>query len=408
MTDQRITEQEEAKSAPDEGRVREVGTEWMGRAIFEPEHDAFRESVRRFFAKEAVPYREAWEQAGQPDRAFWTKAAEHGFVGFEAPVELGGLGIHDFRFNAILNEEAMYAGVSSDLFQLENDCVLPYLLNIATPEQRQRFIPRFVAGELLGALGMTEPGTGSDLRAISTRAQQVEDGWTLNGAKTFITSGIQADFVIVVAQTTREPGPSSLSLLLVEDGMDGFTRGRKLDKIGHRDQDTAELFFDNVLVPHENVLGRLGGALEYLRQELARERLAVAVGAVAASEATLRLTLDYVKERKAFGRPVGDFQANRFALAQLWTEVAGARCYVDACIMAENRGTLSATEAAGLKALTTELHWRVVDRCLQLHGGYGYMEEYAIARMWRDARVLRIYGGTTEIMWDIVGRAIQR
>jgi acyl-CoA dehydrogenase len=230
----------------------------------------------------------------------------------------------------------------------------------------------------------------------------------VNGAKTFITSGIQADFVITVARTGGADGPNALSLLLIETGMPGFTHGRNLDKIGHRGQDTAELFFDDVFVPRANLLGRVGGAMEHLKFSLARERLAVAVGSIAAAEAALRLTLEYVRERRAFGKPIGEFQANRFALAQLRTEIAATRTYVDKAILAENDKTLSPAEAAGLKALTTELQWRTVDRCLQLHGGYGYMEEYPIARRWRDARVLRIYGGTTEIMWDIVGRAIQR
>jgi alkylation response protein AidB-like acyl-CoA dehydrogenase len=379
----------------------------MRRTIFEAEHDVFRESVRRFLEAEALPYQEEWEAQGQTARSFWEKAADHGFVGFEAPECHGGLGLEDFRFNAILSEEAMYVGVSSDSFQLQNDCVLSYLLHLGTDEQKNRLLPGFTAGKVLGALGMTEPGTGSDLRGIQSRAEERPDGWLLNGAKTFITSGIQADFVIVVAKTGGERDPDALSLLIVEDGAEGFSKGRKLDKIGHRGQDTAELFFDDVFVPESNLLGRVGGGLDHLRAELPRERLGVAVGAVAASEAALKLTIEYVKDRRAFGRPVGSFQASRFELAKLWTEVAAARSYLDSAIVAQAGKELGAEEAAGLKAHTTELHWRVVDRCLQLHGGYGYMEEYDIARRWRDARVLRIYGGTTEIMWDIVGRAIQ-
>jgi alkylation response protein AidB-like acyl-CoA dehydrogenase len=379
----------------------------MGRDIFDAEHDAFRKSVRKFFEEEALPHQAEWEAAGETDRAYWVKAAERGFVGFEAPERFGGLGLDDFRFNAILNEEAMEVGVSGDSFQLQNDCIMPYLLHLANEEQQARLLPGFTAGKLIGALGMTEPGTGSDLRGVATKARETDGGWILNGAKTFITSGIQADFVITVART-RDDGPESISLLLVEAGMSGFTRGRKLDKIGHRGQDTAELFFDDVFVPRANLLGRLGGAMDHLKASLARERLAVAVGSIAATEAALRLTLDYVRERRAFGRPIGEFQASRFALAQLWTETASARTYVDKAIMAENNKSLTAVEAAAVKALTTELHWRTVDRCLQLHGGYGYMEEYPIARRWRDARVLRIYGGTTEIMWDIVGRSLQR
>ena len=383
------------------------GAAWMGRDIFDVEHDAFRKSVRKFFEEEALPHQAAWEAAGETDRSYWVKAAERGFVGFEAPERYGGLGLDDFRFNAILNEEAMEVGVSGDSFQLQNDCIMPYLLHLANEEQQARLLPGFTAGKLMGALGMTEPGTGSDLRGVATKARETDGGWILNGAKTFITSGIQADFVITVARTGAD-GPDAFSLLLVERGMSGFTRGRKLDKIGHRGQDTAELFFDDVFVPRANLLGRLGGAMDHLKASLARERLAVAVGSIAATEAALRLTLDYVRERHAFGKPIGEFQANRFALAQLWTETASTRTYVDKAIMAENDKSLTSVEAAALKALTTELHWRTVDRCLQLHGGYGYMEEYPIARRWRDARVLRIYGGTTEIMWDIVGRSLQR
>jgi len=383
------------------------GAAWMGRDIFEPEHDAFRKSVRKFFEDEALPHQAEWEAAGETDRTYWMKAAERGFVGFEAPERFGGLGLDDFRFNAILNEEAMEVGVSGDSFQLQNDCIMPYLLHLANEEQQARLLPGFTAGKLIGALGMTEPGTGSDLRGIKTKARETDGGWILNGAKTFITSGIQADFVLTIAKT-RDDGPDSHSILLVERGMPGFNRGRKLDKIGHRGQDTAELFFDDVFVPSANLLGRLGGAMDHLKFSLARERLAVAVGSMAATEAALRLTLDYVGQRHAFGKPIGEFQASRFALAQLWTEAAATRTYVDKAIMAENSKSLTAVEAAALKALTTELHWRTVDRCLQLHGGYGYMEEYPIARRWRDARVLRIYGGTTEIMWDLVGRSLQR
>ena len=378
------------------------------RTIFDADHDAFRQSVRGFLEKEAVPYVGEWEAAGMPDPAFWVKAAAQGFVGFEAPEQYGGVGVSDFRFNAILNEEAMYLGVSGDSFQLQNDCILPYLTDLATEDQKSRWLPRFTAGKFVGALGMTEPSTGSDLRGIRTRAKPCDGGWIVNGAKTFITSGIQADFVILVAKTGDDEDPNALSLFIVESGMPGFHRGRKLDKIGHRGQDTAELFFEDVFVPVDNLLGQIGQGMAHLRTKLARERLAIAVGAVAAAEATLRLTVDYVSERHAFGRPIGTFQGTRFALAPLATEVAALRCYTDQAILAHNAGQLSATEAAGLKALSTELHWRVVDRGLQLHGGYGYMEEYEIARRWRDARVLRIYGGTTEIMWDIVGRALHR
>jgi len=375
------------------------------RAIFEPEHEDFRASVRAFLAKEAVPRREEWDAAGMPSRDFWRAAAGNGFVGYEAPEEYGGLGLRDFRFNAIVNEECCYAGVLNDSFTLQNDVLLPYLIELTTEEQRDRWLRRFTAGDLIVSIGMTEPGGGSDVRALATRAREDGDGWIVNGSKTFITSGIDADLVVTAVRTgTDARGRAEITLLGIEDGMEGFERGRKLDKVGRHGIDTAELFFNDVHVPRENLIGEVGQGFRYLTANLARERLGVAVIAIAAAEYALAITLEYVKDRTAFGTPIGSFQVNRHALARLRTELASARRYTDACIVMENAGTLSASEAAGLKAYTTELQWEVTDRCLQLHGGYGYMEEYDIAREWRNARVQRIYGGTTEIMWEIVGR----
>jgi acyl-CoA dehydrogenase len=377
------------------------------RAIFDTEHEDFRASVREFFAREAVPHREEWEAARMPDRAFWRKAASHGFVGFEAPPEYGGLGLRDYRFNVILSEEACYAGILSDSFTLENDVLAPYLVDLTTPEQRDRWLPRFVAGDLIAAIGMTEPGTGSDVRAIATTAKKVDGGYLVNGSKTFITHGLQADLVITAVRTGADDrGRARISLLAIEAGMVGFERGRELRKIGRHSIDTAELFFTDVFVPDENLIGEEGNGFQLLTRNLPRERLGVAVVAVAAAEYALRVTIPYVTERRAFGTPIGSFQVNRHALAKLTTEVNAARVYTDHCIAAENDGELTASEAAGLKALTTELQWEVTDRCMQLHGGYGYMEEYDIAREWRNARVQRIYGGTTEIMWEIVGRSL--
>jgi alkylation response protein AidB-like acyl-CoA dehydrogenase len=372
-----------------------------------PEHDAFRHTVRGFLKREAVPNRDAWERDGRLDRAFWRKAAQQGLVGFEAPEELGGLGIRDYRFNAILLEETCRLGLLPDHFMLQNDVLGPYLIELASREQQERWLPGFTAGELIAAIAMSEPGAGSDLRSIATTARRDGDVYVLNGSKTFISSGTQADLVVVAARTSREARASqAFSLLVVEEGMEGFERGRRLEKIGRHNQDTAELFFNDVRVPAANLLGAEGSGLPNLMRNLARERLAVAVAAVASAEFCHEITLAYVKDRTAFGTPIGTFQVNRHAMAQMVTELRAARVYLDHCIDAEVAGRLDAVEAGGLKALTTELQWQVTDRCLQLHGGYGYMDEYEISRQWRDARVQRIYGGSTEIMWELVGRGL--
>ncbi|HEY4279607.1 MAG TPA: acyl-CoA dehydrogenase family protein [Conexibacter sp.] len=377
----------------------------MRRVIFDDEHDAFRESVRGFLRAEAVPHTEAWEAAGIVDRGFWRKAARQGFVAFAAPEQYGGAGLHDFRFNAILDEEMAYAGAVGDNFSLVNDIVTPYLTELANEEQQARWLPGVVSGATVPAIAMSEPGAGSDLRGIAATAAWQDDHWLLSGSKTFVTSGIQADLVIVAARVKRE-GHDGMGLFVVNADVDGFQRGRKLTKVGRKAQDTAELFFDNVRVEPEDVIGELGGGLRLLMRNLPQERLSIAVTAVASAERALELTLDYVKERRAFGTPVGSFQANRFTLARAATEVQAARVYVDRCIAAHVAGELDAAEAAGVKMWTSELQFRVIDDCVQLHGGYGYMEEYEIARMWRDARVQRIYGGTNEIMCEIVGRSL--
>jgi alkylation response protein AidB-like acyl-CoA dehydrogenase len=377
----------------------------MRRTIFEPEHDQFREAVRGFLLKEGVPHTQEWEQAGMVDRAFWRKAAEQGMVGFAVPEEYGGAGLDDFRFNAVVDEEVARTGTVGDNFSLVNDIVLPYLVDLTSDEQRQRWLPPLVRGDLVPAIAMSEPGAGSDLRAMQATARWDGSVWRLSGSKTFVTSGIQADLVIVAARCDR-PGVDGYGLFVVEAGAEGFERGRKLEKVGRRAQDTAELFFDDVAVPEENVLGEPGEGLRYLMRNLPQERLGIAVTAVASAERALELTLEYARERQAFGRPIGSFQANRFLLAELQTEVRVGRAYIDRCIEAHVAGELDAAEAAGAKAWTTEMQFRVIDACVQLHGGYGYMEEYEIARMWRDARVQRIYGGTNEIMREIVGRSL--
>jgi acyl-CoA dehydrogenase len=375
------------------------------RHIFEPEHDAFRLAVREFLRREAVPRAEVWTDNGIIDRPFWKLAATQGFVGFAAPSAYGGLGISDFRYNAILDEEVVYSGIGIDAFNLTNDIVGPYLIHLTTDEQKARWLPGLTSGALVPAIAMSEPGAGSDLRGMKARAVRRGDHFVLSGSKTFITSGIQADLVIVAAQV-EEDGGAGIGLFVVENGMKGFSRGRKLEKIGRRAQDTAELFFDDVEVPTLNVLGDPLKGLHLLMANLAQERLSMAVTAIANAEHVLEFTVEYVKERFAFGQPIGKFQSIRFSIAEMVTEVRIGRAYVDQCIEAQVAGVLSGDEAAGAKGWLTDLEWRVLDECLQLHGGYGYMEEYEIARRWRDARVQRIYGGTNEIMKEIVGRSV--
>jgi alkylation response protein AidB-like acyl-CoA dehydrogenase len=377
----------------------------MRRTIFEDEHEAFRESVNGFLRREAVPRTAGWEKDGVIDRDFWRRAAAQGFVAFQAPEALGGAGIDDFRFNAVIDEEVEQTGTATDNFALVNDIVTPYLTELTSAEQRERWLPGVTAGEIVPAIAMTEPGTGSDLRAIATKATWQGDHWALSGSKTFVTSGIQADLVIVAAQARRE-GVSGIGLFAVGADAPGFSRGRKLEKLGRRAQDTAELFFDAVPVPPADVIGEPGGGLKLLMRNLPQERLSIAVSAIASAERALAVTLEYVRDRNAFGKPVGSFQANRFALAEVATEIKLGRVYVDHCIAAQVAGTLTPEDAAGAKFWTTELQFKVIDLGLQLHGGYGYMEEYEIARMWRDSRVQRIYGGTTEIMKEIVGRSL--
>jgi acyl-CoA dehydrogenase len=377
----------------------------MRRTIFEPEHDDFRASVRGFLNREAVPRTEEWETAGIIDRPFWKKAAAQGYVAFQAAEEQGGAGISDFRFNAVIDEEVASTGTVTDGFALVNDIVTPYLTELTNAEQRDRWLPAVTSGDCVPAIAMSEPGTGSDLRAIATKASWRDGHWWLTGSKTFVTSGIQADLVITAAKIDRA-GTEGMGLFAVPAGTPGFSRGRKLAKIGRKAQDTAELFFDEVMVPEENLIGEAGRGLALLMRNLPQERLSIAVTAVASAERALAITLDYVRSRNAFGRPIGSFQANRFSLADAVTRVSAARTYVDRCIEAAVEGTLTAEEAAGAKFWTTELQFEVIDLGLQLHGGYGYMEEYEIARMWRDARVQRIYGGTTEIMKEIVGRSL--
>ncbi|BBY73193.1 long-chain-acyl-CoA dehydrogenase [Mycolicibacterium parafortuitum] len=377
----------------------------MRRDLFDDEHEHFRDMVRAFLIKEAVPHSDAWESAGLVDREFWRTAAAQGLVGFAASEAHGGAGQADFRFNVVIDEEVVRTGTVGDGFSLTNDIVLPYFLELTTAEQADRWVPGIVDGSKVIAIAMSEPGTGSDLRAMTTTARRDGDDWLVTGAKTFITNGLQADLVIVCARIP-EPDGGGFGLFVVEAGQDGFERGRKLEKIGRRAQDTAELFFHDVRVRSANVLGEPGKGLRYMMANLSQERLSMAVTAVASAEHALAIALDYAKERKAFGQPIGSFQANRFTLAELATKVQIARIYIDRCIQSHCAGELSAADAAGAKFWTTELEFEALDICLQLHGGYGYIEEYEVARRWRDCRVQRIYGGTNEIMREIVGRSL--
>ncbi|MBX6766498.1 MAG: acyl-CoA dehydrogenase family protein [Actinomadura rubrobrunea] len=378
----------------------------MARDIFTEEHEAFRDMVRSFIAKEIAPYHEQWERDGIVSRDVWLAAGRQGLLGIEVPEEYGGGGNPDYRYYVVLNEELARAGVTGPGFAVHNDINGSYLLRLTTEEQKRRWLPGYCSGEIITAIAMTEPAAGSDLQGIRTTAIRDGDAYVLNGSKTFISNGILADLVIVVAKTDPSAGHKGVSLLVVERGMDGFERGRNLEKVGMHAQDTAELFFNDVRVPKENLLGEEGMGFIYLMQNLARERLSIGVAAQAGAEAAFEQTLEYCRTREAFGRPIGKFQYNRFTLAEMKTELTVTRSFTDECIAKESRGELTAEEAAMLKYWNTELLKRVVDRCVQLHGGYGYMTEYPIAKAYQDVRIQTIFGGTTEIMKEIIGRSL--
>jgi alkylation response protein AidB-like acyl-CoA dehydrogenase len=376
------------------------------RSVFEADHEAFRETCRAFCEKEVAPHHRDWEHAGIVPRELWRRAGSLGLLGFMMPEEYGGAGAADFRFNAVLGEELVRVGGSGVGFPVHNDIVGCYLADLATDAQKARWLPGFCDGSLVTAIAMTEPGAGSDLQAIRTTAVRDGDSYLLTGQKTFVSNGINADLVVVVAKTDSDAGHRGVSLLVVERGMAGFDRGRNLDKIGLKAQDTAELFFEGVRVPFDNLLGEEGEGFGYLMRNLPQERLCIAVSAVAACERVLELTLEYCRQREAFGRPIGRFQANRFTLAELATETDIARVYVDRCLQEHVAGRLTVADAAKAKWWTTELQKKVVDSCLQLFGGYGYMTEYPIAKAYLDTRVQTIYGGTTEVMKEIVARSL--
>jgi alkylation response protein AidB-like acyl-CoA dehydrogenase len=380
----------------------------MRRTIFTDEHEMFRAAFRQFVEKEIVPHHERWERDGIVARELFTAAGAAGFLGIDVPEAYGGGGTEDFRYNLIIGEEVQRSGTGGAGLgiTLHNDICLPYFLSLATDEQKQRWLPGIVSGELVTAIAMTEPGIGSDLASMSTSALRDGDHFVVNGSKTFITNGINADLVITAVKTDPTQRHKGMSLLVLERDMAGFERGRNLEKVGLHSQDTAELFFTDVQVPVANLLGTEGQGFVHLVRNLPQERLSIAVAGVAAAQAAFEWTLAYVKDRQAFGQPIGSFQHSRFQLAEMRTEIDIAQVFVDRCVEALNAGELTAEEAAEAKWWCTELQKRVVDTCLQLHGGYGYMLEYPIARAFVDARITTIYGGTTEIMKEIVGRSL--
>jgi long-chain-acyl-CoA dehydrogenase len=378
----------------------------MHEEILDPEHLMFRDAFRAFVAREIVPHYADWEQVGQVSREVWRKAGAAGYLCIDVPTRYGGGGVSDFRYNALIIEELARANASSVGFGIHNDMVVPYIRDFGSEKQKERWLPNLANGSWIGAVAMTEPNTGSDLAAITTYAEAVDDGYVLNGQKTFISNGILNDLVVVVARTKPGAGARGLSLLVVERGMRGYERGRRLEKVGLRAQDTAELFFRDVHVPATNLLGEENQGFNYLMQKLAQERLAIAVGAVASAAAALSDTVSYCKQRMAFGQPIGSFQHSRFVLAELQTEVELGETFIDRCVLLHNEGRLTPETAAMAKWWATDMQVRLIDRCVQLHGGYGYMLEYPIARAYLDARAQKIYGGTNEIMKEVIGRAM--
>lgn len=378
----------------------------MKRLIFEPAHDQLRATAQEFIKRDVEPYAAQWEQDRLVDRSAYVAAGKYGLIGFNMPEKYGGGGSDDFRFNAVINEEVAKFGSAAPALTLQNDTVGPYFKSLANDEQNERWMPGIITGETILAVAMSEPGTGSDLAGIRTSAVRDGDKWILNGSKTFISSGINGDLVVVVARTDPDAGHKGFTLLVVERGMAGFSRGRKLDKMGMHAQDTAELHFENVEVPTENVLGEVGRGFYHLMHNLPSERLSIAISAIAGAREVWRQTLQYAKDRKAFGQAIGSFQHNRFLLAEMDTELEIAEQYIDRCLRALCDKELTAVEAAKAKWWCTETGKKVIDGCVQLHGGYGYMVEYRVAREYCDARVQTIFGGTTQIMKDIIGRSL--
>ena len=375
------------------------------RTVFSSDHELFRASVRKFFEKEAAPFHAQWEKQGHIDRQLWNKAGDAGLLCSHIPEEYGGMGA-DFLYSAVVIEEISRLGLSGIGFSLHSDIVAPYILHYGSETLKHKYLPRLVSGELVSAIAMTEPGAGSDLQGVKTTAVLDGDEYVINGSKTFITNGFLADLVIVVAKTDPKAGAKGTSLFVVEAGTPGFDKGKRLEKVGMKAQDTSELFFHNVRIPKDNLLGQVGQGFAYLMQELPQERLTVAIGAVSSAEAALQWTLDYTRDRKAFGKAITDFQNTRFKLAEIATEVQIGRVFIDRCLELHLKGELDVPTAAMTKYWGSDLQCKVLDECVQLHGGYGFMWEYPIARAWADARVQRIYAGTNEIMKEIIARSV--
>ncbi|MFF4033865.1 acyl-CoA dehydrogenase family protein [Streptomyces sviceus] len=377
----------------------------MRRTVFDADHEAFRTSVRAFVERELRPRQEKFVQQRAIDRAAWKAAGRQGLLGLLIPEQYGGGEAGDYRFTAVLHEEFARLSVAfASSFTIHCEVVAPYLVELTTEEQRERWLPRFCAGELVTAIGMTEPSAGSDLAALRTTAVRDGENWTLNGSKTFITNGFGADLVVVAARTSPEKGAKGITLFAVETDMPGFERGRKLDKVGQHEADTAELFFHDVRIPDANVIGEVDRGFIHMMERLPQERIGAAVLNLAHAAQILDETLEYVKERKAFGQSVGSFQYNKFRLAEMVTQIEVTQAFVDQCVAAHVTGRLSAVDAAKAKWWTAQVQNEVLDACVQLHGGYGYMNEYRVARAWQDARVTKIWAGSNEIMKELIGR----
>jgi long-chain-acyl-CoA dehydrogenase len=377
----------------------------MQRIIFNEDHDAFRASAKEYCDRSLVPRMEQFLEEKTIDRAAWLEAGKQGFLGLDVPEEYGGSSVGDYRFNAVFAEEVSKVSASlSSCFGIHYDCSAPYLVDLGTEEQKQRWLPKFCSGELIAAIGMTEPSGGSDLAALKTTAKRVDGGWLVNGSKTFITNGDMADLVITAARTDPSKGAKGITLFAIEEGMDGFARGRKLDKVGQTESGTSELFFEDVFVPDENVLGEVDRGFIHMMERLAQERVGAAVSNIAHATQILDETIEYVKQRKAFGQPVGSFQYNKFLIAELVTKAEVTQAYVDNAVVAHDEDRLSAVDAAKAKWWSAQIQNEILDACVQLHGGYGYMNEYRVARAWRDARVTKIWAGSNEIMKELIGR----
>lgn len=377
----------------------------LNRTIFTDEHAQFRAAVRRFFAAELTPNIPRWEADGQVDKAFWRQCGEQGLLCPDLPEAYGGSGL-DFRANAIVLEETSYTGSATPAFGVHSDIVAHYILNYASQSVRDTWLPRMADGTAIGAICMTEPGGGSDLKAIRTTAKREDTGWRINGTKTFITNGVTSDIAIIAARTGREAGAKGISLFFSETDRSGYNVGRKLDKVGQHSSDVAEIFFEDLLVPHDYLVGEENRGFVTMMQELPQERLSISVTAHSAAQRAYDLTVDYVKQREAFGHSLMDFQNTRFVLAELRTQLQVGWAHLDSCIMALVNGQLTTDQAASAKLWHTELRSEVTDACVQLFGGYGYMNEYEIARLWKDTRVQRIYGGSSEVMKELISRAI--